>query len=240
MTASGRPADVTLQSSRGPTQIRHHCSHDERAYTWQTSMSLALTHMRKVGLAVVGLTSILSAHAQTTEPPLFTAFKAVCVDASAVPEAVRKAVEAAGGVVKNPALPGSRGTRWDLSFGGENLEVATFDVRRPTSAKEPDLDACSVMASSNDGTALVEAIRNWTGVASVAANPSANLGGLIWIEFNYQEIAGVRMVLPSDSVALDMTKAEGYVRRVMLMWSPRVTVIELRHFLPAVRSEPAR
>lgn len=216
------------------THFGHHCSYDERTYTLADPMSLALAHMRKIGLAAVALTSIVNAPAQTIEPTLFTAFKAYCIDTSAVPETVEKTVETAGGVVKNSASPVSRGTAWDLNFRGENFEVGSLGLH-PADANEPDQDICSLMGSSNDDVALVEAIRNWTGVASVAANPNANVGGLVWIEFNYQDVAGVSKALPSDRVVLDMTKAEGHVWRVMLMWSPRLTVIELRHYLPAVR-----
>ena len=194
-------------------------------------MSLAPIHMRNLGLAAVGLTSIVSAHAQTTDPSLFTAFKPYCVDTSAIPEAVNKVVEAAGGVAKDSAFPGSRLTTWELGFGGETLEVASGQF--PARTNEGDQDVCWVMGTSNDDVALFEAIRNWTGVASVAASP--NLGGLIWSVFNYQEIAGMRTALPSDSVALDTTKSEGHVWRVTLMGSPRVAYVELRHFLPAVR-----
>ena len=61
--------------------------------------------MHRVGPILIATVAILTAEAdaQVHDPPLFAVFKAFCVDTGDSPDAVKSAVEAAGGKQHAPA-----------------------------------------------------------------------------------------------------------------------------------------
>ena len=86
--------------------------------------------MRRLGPILIATVAILTseADAQVHDPPLFAVFKAFCVDTGVSPDAVKSAVEAAGG--KQHAPPGATAwpvpmtvTTWDITKGGHSLNV---------------------------------------------------------------------------------------------------------------------
>jgi len=110
------------------------------------------------------------ADAQVHDPPLFAAFKAFCVDTGARPDAVKSAVEAAGG--KQHAPPGATAwpfpmtvTSWDITTGGHSLSVSAGTQQAPPVQNRPgeNSNQC-IMRSFVNEDASIEAIRSWVGV----------------------------------------------------------------------------
>src|SRR5215471_9999910 len=94
--------------------------------------------MRRLGPILIATVAILTAgaDAQVHDPPLFAAFKAFCVDTGASPDAVKSAVEAAGGKQRVPrsatASPWPKTvTIWDTTTGGHSMYVSTGTQRVP-------------------------------------------------------------------------------------------------------------
>ena len=80
--------------------------------------------MRRLGPILIATVAILTAgaDAQVHDPPLFAAFKAFCIDTGASPDAVKSAVEAAGG--KQHAPPGAVTSPFPMRPLGTSLRVA--------------------------------------------------------------------------------------------------------------------
>jgi len=100
--------------------------------------NLKVKEMPRLGPILIGTAAILTAEtdAQVHDPPLFAAFKAFCVDTGASPEAVKSAVEAAGG--KQRVAPRATAspwpmsvTIWDITTGGHSMYVSTGTQRVP-------------------------------------------------------------------------------------------------------------
>ena len=68
--------------------------------------------MRRLGPILIATVGILTARAdaQVHDPPLFAAFKAFCIDTRTSPDAVKSAVEAAGGKQRIP--PNATASPW--------------------------------------------------------------------------------------------------------------------------------
>jgi hypothetical protein len=82
------------------------------------------------------------ADAQVHDPPLFAAFKAFCIDTGASPEAVKSAVEAAGGKQHLPpsatASPWPMTvTIWDITTGGHSMYVYAGTQQVPPMGGDP-------------------------------------------------------------------------------------------------------
>ena len=148
--------------------------------------------MRRLGPILIATVAILTAEAdaQVHDPPLFAVFKAFCVDTGASPDAVKSAVEAAGG--KQHAPPGATAwpvpmtvTTWDITTGSHSLNVSagTQQVAPVQTRPEENSNQCIVNSFVNDDESI-EAIRNWVDV------PPANIsrGNPIIYFFDYQEL----------------------------------------------------
>src|SRR5215470_6041271 len=94
--------------------------------------------MRRLGPILIATVAILTAEAdaQVHDPPLFAAFKAFCLDTGANPDAVKSAVEAAGGKLLAP--PGTTAhpfpmtvATWDITAGGASLNVSAGTQQVP-------------------------------------------------------------------------------------------------------------
>ena len=191
--------------------------------------------MRRVGPILIATVAILTAgaDAQALDPPLFAAFKAFCIDTGASPDAVRSAVEAAGGKLHAPPaattshLPMTV-TIWDIATGGHNMSVSAGTQQVPPIHNRPEENSnhCTVQSFVNED-ASVEAIRNWVGV------PPAHVsrGNLINYSFHYQEFGSVRSALPADKIASDMATAEGRTWLLVLLQSQDGASVQLMHFL---------
>ena len=190
--------------------------------------------MRRLGLALIA-TAILTAEvdAQAHDPPLFAAFKAFCVDTGAHPDAVKAAVEAAGGKLLAP--PGATTfpfpmtvTSWDITAGGASLNVSagTQQVPPVQNRAEENSNQCVVKSFVNDDTGI-QAIRNWAGVTPslvLPGNPSIS-------HFDYQEQGSVRSKLPTAKVDYDKAKIEGRIWSLVVLQAQDGATVQLVHHL---------
>jgi hypothetical protein len=186
------------------------------------------------------VTAILTAGAaaQTPDPPLFAVFKAFCVETGANPDAVKSAVEAAGGKQHGP--PGATAqpfpktvTSWNITVGGASLNVSagTQQVAAVQNRAEENSNHCVVTSFVNDD-ASIEAIQKWVGV------PPTNISQdkpTLYL-FSYQELGSARSALPTDKTAYDLAKAEGRIWSLILFQPQDGASVQLAHLL----APPAR
>ena len=85
--------------------------------------------MLKLGPMLIATAFLtIGAEAWAHDPPLFAAFKAFCIDTGANPDAMKSAVEAAGGkqhgagATEHPFK--MTVTTWDVTAGGASLNVS--------------------------------------------------------------------------------------------------------------------
>jgi hypothetical protein len=203
--------------------------------------------MRRLGPILIATVAILTAgaDAQAHDPPLFAAFKSFCVDTGASPDAVKSAVEAAGGKQRVPptgtAWPWPMTvTVWDITTGGHSMFVSAGTQRVPPIQNRPEENSnqCTVSSFVNED-ASIEAIRNWVGV------PPAYIsrGNPILYIFHYQELGSaivgivtphyraVRSPLPADKIAFDMATAEGRTWALHMHQSQDGASVGLAHYL---------
>src|SRR5262249_20239338 len=152
---------------------------------------------------------------------LFAAFKAFCIDTGASPDAVKSAVEAAGGKLHVPpsatAFPFPMTvTIWDIAMGGHSMSVSAGTQRVPPIQNRPEENSngCTVSSVVNED-ASIEAILKWVGVPPT----HVSRGNLINYSFLYQELGSVRSALPADKIASDMATAEGRTWLLVLLQS---------------------
>jgi hypothetical protein len=191
--------------------------------------------MRGLRPILIATVAILTAEAdaQVHDPPLFAAFKAFCVDTGASPDAVKSAVEAAGG--KQHAPPGETAwpipmtvTTWDITTDGHSLNVSagTQQAAPVQNRPEENSNQCIVNSFVNDDESI-EAIRNWVGV------PPANIsrGNPTIYFFDYQESGSARSALPTAKIAHDMAKVEGRIWSLVVLQSQDGASVQLVHHL---------
>src|SRR5262245_35583080 len=127
--------------------------------------------MRKLGSILIAAAILTAgADAQTPDPPLFAVFKAFCIETGANPDAVKSAVEAAGGKQHGPAGATAQPfpmtvTTWDITAGGASLNVSagTQQVAPVQNRAGENFNQCVVTSFVNHD-ASTEAIRKWVGV----------------------------------------------------------------------------
>ena len=191
--------------------------------------------MHRLGPTLIATVAILTAEAdaQVHDPPLFAVFKAFCVDTGASPDAVKSAVEAAGG--KQHAPPGATAwpvpmtvTTWDITTGSHSLNVSagTQRVAPVQNRPEENSNQCIVNSFVNDDESI-EAIRSWVGV------PPANIsrGNPIIYFFDYQELGAARSTLPTAKIAYDMANVEGRIWSLVVLQSQDGASVQLVHHL---------
>src|SRR5215472_7393710 len=168
--------------------------------------------MRRLGPILIATVAILTAgaDAQVHDPPLFAAFKAFCIDTGASPDAVKSAVEAAGGQQAPPIH------------------------NRP----EENSNHCTVNSFVNED-ASIEAIRNWVGVPPAyisRGNPILyifhyqELGSPI-VGIVTPHYRAVRSTLPADKIAYDKAKAEGRTWALDVLQAQDGASVQLVHYL---------
>jgi hypothetical protein len=204
--------------------------------------------MRRHGPILIATVAILTAgaDAQVHDPPLFAAFKAFCIDTGARPDAVKSAVEAAGGKQRVPpsAIEVSPWpmtvTVWDITSGGHSMWVYAGTSQVPPMGGRPEENSnhCIVRSFVNED-ASVEAIRNWVGVPPdhiSQRNP-------VIYSFNYQELGSpivgivaphyraVRSTWPADKIAYDKALVEGRIWLLDVIQSQDGASVQLMHNL---------
>ena len=204
--------------------------------------------MRRLGpVLLIATVAILTAgaDAQVHDPPLFAAFKAFCVDTGASPDAVKSAVEAAGG--KQHVPPSATASpwpmtvaSWDITRGGHSMWVYSGTQQVPPMGGRPEANSnhCTVRSFVNED-ASVEAIRNWVGVPP----DHISQGNPVLYSFNYQELGSpivgivaphyraVRSMLPADKATYDRAKAEGRIWSLVVLQSQDGASVQLVHDL---------
>ena len=191
--------------------------------------------MRRLGPILIATVGILTARAdaQVRDPPLFAAFKAFCIDTGTSPDAVKSAVEAAGGKQRIPpnatASPWPMTmTSWDITTGGHSMWVYAGTQQVPPIQNRPEENSndCIVSSFVNED-ASIEAIRNWVGV------PAAHIsrGNQIIYYFAYQELGSARSTWPADKVAYDLARVEGRIWLLVVIQAQDGGSVHLSHVL---------
>ena len=194
-----------------------------------------MRQMRRLGPILIATVGILTARAdaQVHDPPLFAAFKAFCVDTGASPDAVKSAVEAAGG--KQHGLPGATAlpdritvTTWDITTGGHSMYVTAGTQQVPPIQNRPEENSndCIVSSFVNED-ASIEAIRNWVGVTPA----HISRGNQIIYYFAYQELGSARSTWPADKVAYDLARVEGRIWLLVVIQAQDGGSVHLSHIL---------
>jgi len=111
-----------------------------------------------------------SVSAATSDPPLLAAFKTFCMETQAVPDAVKAAVEAAGGVSPRPPAatdwPFHMTTQsWNLTLRGHRMMIGSGTMHTAASGRTPAMDSldCDIHGGPDDEAGLA-AVADWIGV----------------------------------------------------------------------------
>jgi hypothetical protein len=158
----------------------------------------------------------IGAEAWAHDPPLFAAFKAFCIDTGANPDAMKSAVEAAGG-----KQHGAGATEHPFKMTAGTQQASPVQNRA-----EENSNQCVVTSFVNDD-ASIEALHNWVGIPPghvLRGNPTISF-------FDYQEQGSVRSTLPTSKSAYDMAKVEGRLWSLVVLQSPDGASVQLVHHL---------
>jgi hypothetical protein len=191
--------------------------------------------MCRLGPILTATAAMLTAgaDAQVHDPPLFAAFKVFCADTDASPDAVKSAVEVAGG--KQHAPPSATEwpfpmtvTIWDITAGGHSMSVSagTQQVSPIQNRPEENSNSCTVRSFVNED-ASIEAIRNWVGVPPTYVSPD----NPIIYYFDYQQLGPGRSALPADKIAYGTAKVEGRTWSLVVLQSQDGASVQLVHAL---------
>jgi hypothetical protein len=169
---------------------------------------------------------------RAAEPPLFAAFKSLCVDTGAVPEAVGAAVKAAGGKASRPPTSTDRPIRmtaffWNVSIGGHDLMVSAIKAHDPSPQGGNSVE-CAIQSYQNEDGGLAK-IRGWVGVP--ADRDGADGSSIQY--FSFQQVGDKRTALSGDSNTDRRLQARGVLWQLMVASDPRSANVQLMHFLPA-------
>src|SRR5262245_31111095 len=125
---------------------------------------------------VAAIALAAQAHAQGDQRPLFTSFKAFCIDTGAKPDAVKAAVEAAGGKLELPPagarFPDSATvTTWVHFVGDRKQTIQAITQSVPPGRKPWVAHRCIVRSFGNEDASIM-AIRDWVGVPPLGTTSS--------------------------------------------------------------------
>lgn len=211
--------------------------------------------MRNVVSLMIGavlLFSDLPARAATAPNagmPLYVAFKAFCLDTGARRGAVKRAVEAVGGVPHHPSggptasdplpngpLPEPLAA-WDVVIDGRAMTVyadADRSARGMQNSVTSGFDSCTI-DSDADEDASVAALRAWTGVPTqfeaVITRDANGAPELTQSHFEFQKVGSAHRAI-ADAVERRSVKATGRYWTFDLARSPQTVSVNLMHVLP--------
>lgn len=177
---------------------------------------------------------VAASPARAAEPPLFVAFKSLCVDTGAAPEAVGAAVTAAGGKMGHPPASTDLPIQmtaffWKVSIGGHDLMVSAIKAHDPF-PNGGDSVECDVQSYQNEDGGLAK-IREWVGVP--AERTGADDSSIQ--RFSFQQHGDRRMAAPSDDDAYERLQRRGVLWLLRVMSDRRSADVQLTHFLAAER-----
>jgi hypothetical protein len=188
-------------------------------------------------------TAICADQSNSSNTPLFDAFKRFCRDTGAEPERVRSAVEVSGGKSRGPAatLPDQSMTTetWDVAVQSHQLLVSFGSARLPVKTAR-DFVSCSVSSFVNEDPS-VTAIQDWVAVPPIRVsppNPSSRFSpDLTQYHYGFEELGSVH-VIPKDQSELRMAASEGRYWGLVLLHTPRSASVQLTHELPDAAGSP--
>jgi hypothetical protein len=201
------------------------------------SNSKRLKHMSKIQyrefILIVTLGSLAAdAHAQAVQPPLFAAFKSFCVNTGAGPDAVKPAVEMAGGKpLKEDAtstpIPMTLAS-WLITIDSHKMTVATVSSRVPMGhGKTAGTNQCNINSDANEDSSIA-AIQQWVGVPPYRSSID---GQTVFTYYDYQEQGLARLPLPTDKAAVKSTMEAEHSWTLVVIKSQRMASISLTHML---------
>ena len=141
--------------------------------------------------------------------PLFESFKTICVDTQGQREAVEKAIERAGGRLRQSKFDGVYVSYWfwDIAVAGHTMSVDFTMFRNPRDA------ICGVTSEHNEDDSIA-AIIKWVGVApepdTVISDPHHTAR-----TFRYQQQGDSRSPLPTDQAVFGQMLING---RLHTLW----------------------
>ena len=179
----------------------------------------------------LGIVMVANAlHAAPNETPLFTEFKMFCIDTRAKPEAVKLAIEAAGGQqhaagTTTTPFPMTM-TSWDRVADGHHMQVSTGAQHVAASAGHPSMEAeaCAVMSSANEDTSI-PLIRKWAGAPDNGQDEVSF--------YQFQELDSARLPIDSGS-DLARAQSEGRAWQLTIVQKPDHASVQLLH----IRASP--
>jgi hypothetical protein len=193
--------------------------------------------MLKLAPILIATAFFSAGGAQAHDPPLFAVFKAFCIDTGANPDAVKYAIEAAGGKLHAAGATAQpftmTVTSWDITAGGASLNISAGSGQAPPiqNLAGESSNQCVVTSFVNDD-ASVEALRDWVGIPPghvLRGNPTISF-------FDYQEQGSIRSTLPTAKSAYDMAKVEGRLWSLVVLQSQDGASVQLVHHLaPSIR-----
>lgn len=188
----------------------------------------------------------------TTDPPLFAAFKTFCVDTRANPEAMKAALEAAGG---SPHTQGSTDwpfamstQSWGIKLNGRDMTVATGTehIRPDQTANSSPINStdCIINEFAKDDAGIA-AIQKWVGVppsrSSGKAGPytlktGQRLPAIKIYFYSYQIVGNARMAV-TDFEAERSAEREGRAWGLVLIEDAHSASLQFLHELPQPQKE---
>jgi hypothetical protein len=199
--------------------------------------------MRKLGfILVVILTATSSGPTSADELPLFAAFQSFCINTGAGPDAVKPAVEMAGGkMLKSPASSGGPypmiAMSWTITVDGHKMEVWAMTSHNPSGpGRVADGNHCSITSFANEDGSIAK-IQEWVGV------PASSYSTPDLIYYDYQEQGQVRRPLPEDKSATAAIMETGHSWTLTIRPKDGPPSVQLMHLLgvkPAPSVEPGR
>jgi hypothetical protein len=166
--------------------------------------------MRGLGfILIVVFMAAFGVQAQADELPLLAAFKSFCVNTGGGPDAVKPAVEMAGGKQFKSASSDSpypmTVASWSVTIGGHKMMVSTGTSRPPLSAgRVGNTTDCTIVSFANEDTSIAK-IQEWV---RVPPDSSSDAGSIF---YGYQEQREVRSPLPTDKRAMGSLMAAGHI-----------------------------
>jgi hypothetical protein len=177
--------------------------------------------MRRFRFILVAVSAVLivtpPGRAADSPAPMFAAFLKFCVATGAKPDAMKTAVEMAGGVARNP--PGATDwpfrvttQSWDYTTLGHELTVSAGTANPPAHGNRPGVASinCIINSTAPDDASL-EALRRWAGVPV----SDKNAGGLTYYYFRDRKDTHVPIVA-RNAADWQAIEAEGYWTLVLI------------------------
>ncbi len=187
-----------------------------------------------------------SADIPPADMALFEAFKTFCVDTGAEPQAVKTAVESAGG--RPRGVPGVTDTpfpmttaSWDLTLLGRPLLVSAgsgYPSRALKTANNPppDSDDCIVHSFANADSS-VTAIRDWVGVPQERESTGSRFTPDLTQHYYSYQVAGSTRAAIADQIERRSADVEGRSWALVLLRTPQSASVQLTHTLPNLNAQ---